>query len=184
MRSCSSIWSPLSAWGPVGPQRPAGTLPSLPICQSYCHTVQQGGRGSGQLCPGGHLNRRGAWGGDHTATATPAEGPAPGEVDSRGRGVPTAAELLVRVCRGVGPAVQPHPPAPGSLGEAARDSLRVFSNLCQIFSEEDNYSQSRELLAQEGSCRPLWSHTPRSPRGLAPGVGVWSHTLAPSLRTW
>uniref|UniRef100_A0A8D0YK27 Ral guanine nucleotide dissociation stimulator-like 2 n=1 Tax=Sus scrofa TaxID=9823 RepID=A0A8D0YK27_PIG len=33
-------------------------------------------------------------------------------------------------------------------GEAARDSLRVFSNLCQIFSEEDNYSQSRELLLQ------------------------------------
>lgn len=29
-----------------------------------------------------------------------------------------------------------------------RDSLRVFSNLCQIFSEEDNYSQSRELLLQ------------------------------------
>ncbi|KAM6184153.1 ral guanine nucleotide dissociation stimulator-like 2 [Erethizon dorsatum] len=33
-------------------------------------------------------------------------------------------------------------------GEAARDSLRVFSSLCQIFSEEDNYSQSRELLLQ------------------------------------
>lgn len=31
------------------------------------------------------------------------------------------------------------PPSP-------RDSLRVFSSLCQIFSEEDNYSQSRELL--------------------------------------
>lgn len=29
-----------------------------------------------------------------------------------------------------------------------RDSLRVFSSLCQIFSEEDNYSQSRELLLQ------------------------------------
>lgn len=33
------------------------------------------------------------------------------------------------------------PPSP-------RDSLRVFSSLCQIFSEEDNYSQSRELLLQ------------------------------------
>lgn len=30
----------------------------------------------------------------------------------------------------------------------SRDSLRVFSSLCQIFSEEDNYSQSRELLMQ------------------------------------
>lgn len=30
----------------------------------------------------------------------------------------------------------------------SRDSLRVFSSLCQIFSEEDNYSQSRELLTQ------------------------------------
>ncbi|XP_036212198.1 ral guanine nucleotide dissociation stimulator-like 2 isoform X2 [Myotis myotis] len=35
-------------------------------------------------------------------------------------------------------------------GEAARDSLRVFSSLCQIFSEEDNYSQSRELLLRNG----------------------------------
>ncbi|KAB1261888.1 Ral guanine nucleotide dissociation stimulator-like 2 [Camelus dromedarius] len=33
-------------------------------------------------------------------------------------------------------------------GETTRDSLRVFSSLCQIFSEEDNYSQSRELLLQ------------------------------------
>lgn len=29
-----------------------------------------------------------------------------------------------------------------------RDSLRVFSSLCQVFSEEDNYSQSRGLLMQ------------------------------------
>lgn len=39
-------------------------------------------------------------------------------------------------------------------GEAARDSHRVFSSLCQIFSEEDNYSQSRELLLQEVKVRP------------------------------
>lgn len=37
----------------------------------------------------------------------------------------------------------PHPP---------RDSLRVFSSLCHIFSEEDNYSQSRELLSQVRPC--------------------------------
>lgn len=30
----------------------------------------------------------------------------------------------------------------------SRDSLRVFSSLCHIFSEENNYSQSRGLLAQ------------------------------------
>lgn len=46
--------------------------------------------------------------------------------------------------RGVPRQACPHafcPPFP-------RDSLRVFSSLCQIFSEEDNYSQSRELLLQ------------------------------------
>lgn len=37
------------------------------------------------------------------------------------------------------------PPSP-------RDSLRVFSSLCQIFSEEDNYSQSRELLLRVRPC--------------------------------
>lgn len=41
---------------------------------------------------------------------------------------------------------QAHPQACCPL--SPRDSLRVFSSLCQIFSEEDNYSQSRELLLQ------------------------------------
>lgn len=36
----------------------------------------------------------------------------------------------------------------GPFSPSPRDSLRVFSSLCQIFSEEDNYSQSRELLVQ------------------------------------
>eukprot|EP00069_Balaena_mysticetus_P022386 bmy_14330T0 len=50
-------------------------------------------------------------------------------------------------------------------GEAARDSLRVFSSLCQIFSEEDNYSQSRELLLQEVKLQPsLEPNSKKSPR--------------------
>ncbi|XP_008261002.1 ral guanine nucleotide dissociation stimulator-like 2 isoform X1 [Oryctolagus cuniculus] len=59
-------------------------------------------------------------------------------------------------------------------GEAARDSLRVFSNLCQIFSEEDNYSQSRELLAQqEGKLQaPLEPHSKKPPRSGSRGGGV------------
>lgn len=44
-----------------------------------------------------------------------------------------------------GPSSRLLPPTP-------RDSLRVFSSLCQIFSEEDNYSQSRELLLQVSPC--------------------------------
>ncbi|KAF6365176.1 ral guanine nucleotide dissociation stimulator like 2 [Rhinolophus ferrumequinum] len=52
-------------------------------------------------------------------------------------------------------------------GEAARDSLRVFSSLCQIFSEEDNYSQSRELLLQEVKVRP--SLEPNSKKALKSG---------------
>lgn len=70
----------------MGSQRPARTFPPLPICPSYCHTVQQSGRGSGQLCPGGHLKWRGAWRGGYTATPSPSEGPAPGEMDPCGRG--------------------------------------------------------------------------------------------------
>uniref|UniRef100_A0A8D1G6I0 Ral guanine nucleotide dissociation stimulator-like 2 n=1 Tax=Sus scrofa TaxID=9823 RepID=A0A8D1G6I0_PIG len=59
-------------------------------------------------------------------------------------------------------------------GEAARDSLRVFSNLCQIFSEEDNYSQSRELLLQqEGKLQPSLEPTSKkSPRSGSRGGGV------------
>ncbi|XP_047275161.1 ral guanine nucleotide dissociation stimulator-like 2 isoform X8 [Homo sapiens] len=50
-------------------------------------------------------------------------------------------------------------------GEATRDSLRVFSSLCQIFSEEDNYSQSRELLVQEVKLQsPLEPHSKKAPR--------------------
>ncbi|OBS58103.1 hypothetical protein A6R68_10763 [Neotoma lepida] len=50
-------------------------------------------------------------------------------------------------------------------GEAARDSLRVFSSLCQIFSEEDNYSQSRELLMQEVKLQPsVEPHSKKAPR--------------------
>nr|XP_040138385.1 ral guanine nucleotide dissociation stimulator-like 2 isoform X5 [Ictidomys tridecemlineatus] len=58
-------------------------------------------------------------------------------------------------------------------GEAARDSLRVFSSLCQIFSEEDNYSQSRELLLQEVKLQPpLEPHSKKSPRSGSRGGGV------------
>ncbi|XP_054984530.1 ral guanine nucleotide dissociation stimulator-like 2 [Sorex araneus] len=58
-------------------------------------------------------------------------------------------------------------------GEAARDSLRVFSNLCQIFSEEDNYSQSRELLLQEAKLQPsLEATSKKSPRSGFRGGGV------------
>ncbi|XP_012317128.2 ral guanine nucleotide dissociation stimulator-like 2 isoform X3 [Aotus nancymaae] len=50
-------------------------------------------------------------------------------------------------------------------GEATRDSLRVFSSLCQIFSEKDNYSQSRELLVQEVKLQSsLEPHSKKSPR--------------------
>ncbi|XP_005389541.1 PREDICTED: ral guanine nucleotide dissociation stimulator-like 2 [Chinchilla lanigera] len=54
-------------------------------------------------------------------------------------------------------------------GEAARDSLRVFSSLCQIFSEEDNYSQSRELLLQEGNLEP---NSKKAPKPGSRGGGV------------
>ncbi|XP_004711803.1 ral guanine nucleotide dissociation stimulator-like 2 isoform X2 [Echinops telfairi] len=58
-------------------------------------------------------------------------------------------------------------------GEAARDSLRVFSGLCHIFSEEDNYSQSRELLLQEGKLQPpLEPSSKKSPRSGSRGGGV------------
>uniref|UniRef100_A0A5F4WIG2 Ral guanine nucleotide dissociation stimulator like 2 n=1 Tax=Callithrix jacchus TaxID=9483 RepID=A0A5F4WIG2_CALJA len=58
-------------------------------------------------------------------------------------------------------------------GEATRDSLRVFSSLCQIFSEKDNYSQSRELLAQEVKLQsPLESHSKKAPRSGSRGGGV------------
>ncbi|XP_006860420.1 PREDICTED: ral guanine nucleotide dissociation stimulator-like 2 isoform X1 [Chrysochloris asiatica] len=58
-------------------------------------------------------------------------------------------------------------------GEAARDSLRVFSSLCQIFSEEDNYSQSRELLLEEVKLQtPLEPNSKKSPRSGSRGGGV------------
>ncbi|XP_073938544.1 ral guanine nucleotide dissociation stimulator-like 2 isoform X2 [Castor canadensis] len=58
-------------------------------------------------------------------------------------------------------------------GEAARDSLRVFSSLCQIFSEEDNYSQSRELLIQEVKSQPsLEPHSKKASRSGSRGGGV------------
>ncbi|XP_053457986.1 ral guanine nucleotide dissociation stimulator-like 2 isoform X2 [Nycticebus coucang] len=58
-------------------------------------------------------------------------------------------------------------------GEATRDSLRVFSSLCQIFSEEDNYSQSRELLLQEVKLQPpLEPHSKKAPRSGSRGRGV------------
>nr|KAF6507629.1 ral guanine nucleotide dissociation stimulator like 2 [Rousettus aegyptiacus] len=58
-------------------------------------------------------------------------------------------------------------------GEAARDSLRVFSSLCQIFSEEDNYSQSRELLLQEVKVRPsLEPNSKKAPKSGSRGGGV------------
>ncbi|XP_022366568.1 ral guanine nucleotide dissociation stimulator-like 2 [Enhydra lutris kenyoni] len=58
-------------------------------------------------------------------------------------------------------------------GEAARDSLRVFSSLCHIFSEEDNYSQSRELLSQEVKLQPsLETNSKKAPRSGSRGGGV------------
>ncbi|XP_016074198.1 PREDICTED: ral guanine nucleotide dissociation stimulator-like 2 isoform X2 [Miniopterus natalensis] len=58
-------------------------------------------------------------------------------------------------------------------GEAARDSLRVFSGLCQIFSEEDNYSQSRELLLQEVKVQPsLEPNSKKAPKSGSRGGGV------------
>ncbi|KAF6115820.1 ral guanine nucleotide dissociation stimulator like 2 [Phyllostomus discolor] len=58
-------------------------------------------------------------------------------------------------------------------GEAARDSLRVFSSLCQIFSEEDNYSQSRELLLQEVKAQPsLEPNSKKAPKSGSRGGGV------------
>ncbi|KAF4013283.1 hypothetical protein G4228_005006 [Cervus hanglu yarkandensis] len=67
-------------------------------------------------------------------------------------------------------------------GEATRDSLRVFSSLCQIFSEEDNYSQSRELLLQ---VRPHSLAFPPSLHPATPHVTLFCHhqevKLQPSL---
>ncbi|KAM7136164.1 ral guanine nucleotide dissociation stimulator-like 2 [Molossus nigricans] len=58
-------------------------------------------------------------------------------------------------------------------GEAARDSLRVFSGLCQIFSEEDNYSQSRELLLREVKGQPsLESNSKKALKSGSRGGGV------------
>ncbi|EDL10227.1 ral guanine nucleotide dissociation stimulator-like 2 isoform 1 [Mus musculus] len=58
-------------------------------------------------------------------------------------------------------------------GETTRDSLRVFSSLCQIFSEEDNYSQSRELLMQEVKPQPpVEPHSKKAPRSGFRGGGV------------
>lgn len=58
-------------------------------------------------------------------------------------------------------------------GETTRDSLRVFSSLCQIFSEEDNYSQSRELLTQEVKPQPpVEPHSKKAPRSGFRGGGV------------
>ncbi|XP_063135093.1 ral guanine nucleotide dissociation stimulator-like 2 isoform X1 [Rattus norvegicus] len=58
-------------------------------------------------------------------------------------------------------------------GETTRDSLRIFSSLCQIFSEEDNYSQSRELLMQEVKLQPpVEPHSKKAPRSGSRGGGV------------
>lgn len=58
-------------------------------------------------------------------------------------------------------------------GETTRDSLRIFSSLCQIFSEEDNYSQSRELLMQEVKLQPpVEPHSRKAPRSGSRGGGV------------
>ncbi|XP_012928293.1 ral guanine nucleotide dissociation stimulator-like 2 isoform X2 [Heterocephalus glaber] len=65
-------------------------------------------------------------------------------------------------------------------GEAARDSLRVFSDLCQTFSEEDNYSQSRELLLQEANLEPNSKKAPRPGsrgRGVVPYLGTFLKDL-------
>lgn len=67
-------------------------------------------------------------------------------------------------------------------GEATRDSLRVFSSLCQIFSEEDNYSQSRELLLQEVKLQPsLESNSKKAPRS---GSGSRGGGVVPYLGTF
>lgn len=75
----------------------------------------------------------------------------------------------------LGPSSRPLPPPP-------RDSLRVFSSLCQIFSEEDNYSQSRELLLQ---VRPHSLAFPPSPPPPTPHFTLFCHRqevkLQPSL---
>lgn len=53
-----------------------------------------------------------------------------------------------------------------------RDSLRIFSSLCQIFSEEDNYSQSRGLLLRVRPCsRHSWPSLPALP----PHVSLFCH---------
>lgn len=58
-------------------------------------------------------------------------------------------------------------------GETTRDSLRIFSSLCQIFSEEDNYFQSRELLMQEVKLQPpVEPHSKKAPRSGSRGGGV------------
>ena len=59
-----------------------------------------------------------------------------------------------------------------------RDSLRVFSSLCQIFSEEDNYSQSRELLLQ---VRPYSLVFPATPAPCATRATPISPRSVPSL---
>ncbi|CAK7310358.1 Ral guanine nucleotide dissociation stimulator-like 2 [Vulpes lagopus] len=69
-------------------------------------------------------------------------------------------------------------------GEATRDSLRVFSSLCQIFSEEDNYSQSRELLLQEVKLQPsLESNSKKAPRS-GSGSGSRGGGVVPYLGTF
>ncbi|XP_024413403.1 ral guanine nucleotide dissociation stimulator-like 2 isoform X2 [Desmodus rotundus] len=65
-------------------------------------------------------------------------------------------------------------------GEAARDSLRIFSSLCQIFSEEDNYSQSRGLLLREVKAQP--SLEPNSKK--APKSGSRDGGVVPYLGTF
>uniref|UniRef100_A0A2K5S9X9 Ral guanine nucleotide dissociation stimulator-like 2 n=1 Tax=Cebus imitator TaxID=2715852 RepID=A0A2K5S9X9_CEBIM len=121
------------------------------------------------------------------ATAT---GEGPGEVTIRPLRPPQRARLLekwIRVaeeCRllrnfssvyAVVSALQSSPihRLRAAWGEATRDSLRVFSSLCQIFSEKDNYSQSRELLVQEVKLQsPLEPHSKKAPRSGSRGGGV------------
>ncbi|KAF5915798.1 hypothetical protein HPG69_018143, partial [Diceros bicornis minor] len=72
---------------------------------------------------------------------------------------------------GKGEMSQAHPQ--GCCPPSLRDSLRVFSSLCQIFSEEDNYSQSRELLLQEVKLQPsLEPNSKKAPRSGSRGGGV------------
>ncbi|KAI5136528.1 Ral Guanine Nucleotide Dissociation Stimulator-Like 2 [Manis pentadactyla] len=141
--SCFSIWSPLSVWGAYGVTE---TGQDIPISA--------------------HL------------------GEGPGEVAIRPLRPPQRARLLekwIRVaeeCRllrnfssvyAVVSALQSSPihRLRAAWGEAARDSLKVFSSLCQIISEEDNYSQSRELLLQEVKLQP--SLEPNSKKALRSG---------------